>query len=41
VCVNPNDPFTLYNAQHKCPFEYRNFRQIDTGDYKTFTYTFK
>jgi len=41
VCVNPNDPFTLYNAQHKCPFEYRSFRQVDTGDYKSFTYTFK
>lgn len=41
VCVNPSDPFTLYDAQHKCPFEYRNFRQVDTGNYKTFTYTFK
>jgi len=41
VCVNPNDPFTLYNAQNKCPFEWRNFRQVDTGDYKSFTYTFQ
>lgn len=41
VCVNPSDPFTLYNAQHKCAFEYRNFRQVDTGNYKSFTYTFK
>jgi uncharacterized membrane protein len=41
VCVNPNDPFTLYNAQHKCPFVYKNFRQVDTGEYKSFTYTFK
>ena len=41
VCVNPNDPFTLYDAQNKCPFEFKNFRSVDTGDYKSFTYTFK
>jgi len=41
MCVNPDDPFTLYNAQNKCPFVYKNFREVDTGDYKTFTYTFK
>lgn len=41
VCVNPDDPFTLYDAQNKCPFVYKNFRQVDTGDYKSFTYTFK
>ena len=41
MCVNPDDPFTLYNAQNKCPFVYKNFREVDTGDYKNFTYTFK
>ncbi|HEV2908661.1 MAG TPA: DUF1036 domain-containing protein [Candidatus Eremiobacteraceae bacterium] len=41
MCVNPNDPFTLYNAQNKCPFVYKDFREVDTGDYKSYTYTFK
>ena len=41
MCVNPNDPFTLYNAQHKCPFEYKDFQEVDTGDYKSYTFTFK
>jgi uncharacterized membrane protein len=41
MCVNPDDPFTLYNAQNKCPFVYKSFREVDTGDYKSFTYTFK
>lgn len=41
MCVNPNDPFTLYNAQNKCPFVYKDFREVDTGRYASFTYTFK
>ena len=41
MCVNPDDPFTLYNAQNKCPFQYKKFRQVDTGDYASYTYTFK
>jgi uncharacterized membrane protein len=41
VCVNPTDPFTLYDAQNKCPFEFKDFRQVDTGEYKSYTYTFK
>jgi uncharacterized membrane protein len=41
MCVNPNDPFTLYNAQNKCTFEYKKFRQVDTGDYASYSYSFK
>jgi uncharacterized membrane protein len=41
MCVDPDDPFTLYDAQNKCKFVYKNFREVDTGDYATFTYTFK
>jgi uncharacterized membrane protein len=41
MCVNPNDPFTLYNAQNKCSFQYKKFREVDTGDYASFTYNFK
>ncbi|HME80590.1 MAG TPA: DUF1036 domain-containing protein [Candidatus Eremiobacteraceae bacterium] len=41
MCVNPDDPFTLYNAQNKCPFVYKSFREVDTGESNTFTYTFK
>ena len=40
-CVNPTDPFTLYDSQNRCPFIYKKFREVDTGDYKNFTYTFK
>ena len=41
MCVNPDDPFTLYNAQKKCPFKYKKFREVDTGDYASYTYNFK
>jgi len=41
MCVNPEDPFTLYNAQNKCPFEYKKFRQVDTGDSATYSYNFR
>ena len=41
MCVNPDDPFTLYNAQNKCPFTYKKFREVDTGDSASWTYNFR
>lgn len=39
-CVDPDNPFTLYNAGERCSGEWRKFRKFDTGDYKDFKWSF-
>lgn len=40
-CTDPDNAFTMYDAQNKCSGKWEKFREIDTKDYKTFTYTFE
>lgn len=38
-CADPDHKFTFYNAQHNCD-QTESFREIDTGNYRSYTYRF-